>query len=355
MEASLPVFTREKVTSDADRTSRYLAGEFIDPCTIELDLTDTCTRSCPSCPFGANPANTRALSLRFLDRLFGVLGGRTPGLILSGGEPTVAPEFPRVLALARQRGFRQVATITNGTRLHLRPVQDALLEHGTAVRVSLYDWQNGGLNTVQETLARLVDLRERRDREGSGLEIGVSLLTSRARAPFFAAVAEAVVASGAADWLYFHPFCRDWSERPVQEDQETVLESIDALLPGLDGRIEVQVARDRYGDRPLHFSSFHAAHFLLQVGADGMNYLAPEAKYRPDSALLPLDERIDDDFLRNPARLERIRSIHSGNYAVIGTRHRGSVFSDTLENLLQGGNTREFSAGGSRFRYPDII
>lgn len=87
MRTSLPVFTRDKVTSDTERANRYLAGEVIDPSTVELDLTDACTRACPSCPFGANPSNSRALSLPFLDPGHGhlqVLPGETAGAIESG-------------------------------------------------------------------------------------------------------------------------------------------------------------------------------------------------------------------------------------------------------------------------------
>lgn len=355
MGEMLQVFAEDKVAVDADRTARWLAGESVFPNTIELDLTDSCTRACPACPFGASRLNTRYLSLRFLDRLFSILDGQTPGMILSGGEPTLSPHFPEVLALARRRGFRQIATISNGTRLHLPAIQDALLEHGTALRVSLYDWESGRLETARKTFAQVAHLRERADREGSRLEIGVSMLTSRKRLPYIGPVADLAAESG-AHWLYFHPFCRDWEVRPAQDDQTGVLEALDDVRDRLAGRIEVQVARDRYGDKALHFSSFHAAHFLLQIGADGVNYIAPEAKYRPESALVALDEDMDKDFLWHPDRLARIAALDSGRYPVIGTRHRGSIFSDHLERrMAERGASRGAAGASTRFRYPDII
>ncbi len=45
---------------------------------------------------------------------------------------------------------------------------------------------------------------------------------------------------------------------------------------------------DRYVDTGLSFDGYHAAHFLLVVGADGMNYLGAEVKYQPQYAIADL-------------------------------------------------------------------
>ena len=50
----------------------------------------------------------------------------------------------------------------------------------------------------------------------------------------------------------------------------------------------------------LRFSAYHAAHFLLVVGADGKNYLGAEVKYQPAFILWDLKNNWREDFLWHP-------------------------------------------------------
>ena len=153
------IFAPSKVAIHRERIEAYLRGENIYPVTIELDLTQRCTRACPACPYSAARSAGLTLELPFLDRLFSILGKNTPGLVLSGGEPTSVPHFPETVALAKEKGFREVAVISNGSMLHLPEVQAALLEHVTSIRVSLYDWQEGDSAYFVETLTKIRNLR----------------------------------------------------------------------------------------------------------------------------------------------------------------------------------------------------
>ena len=92
------VFGPSKVDTYHERTVAYLKGQQIAPVTIEMDLTQLCTRSCSGCPYGISRQKGLTLELPFLDKLFSVLGSRTPGIVLSGGEPTVVPHFPQTVA-----------------------------------------------------------------------------------------------------------------------------------------------------------------------------------------------------------------------------------------------------------------
>lgn len=343
------VFSPAKVLANGNRVERYLLGERIFPTTIEIDLTQRCTRVCPACPYSVSRRPGLTLPLSFIDRLFGILGPHTPGLVLSGGEATSLPDYPEVLAMARRRGFKEIATITNGTCLHLPRVQEGLVKHGTSVRVSLYDWQEGDTGTYKLTLRRLSALRERADRDGSGLSIGASILTRAEWTDRMPAVAMAAIEAG-AHWVYFHPFCVDWeSPAPHMADQTGVLDSIDELRDRADVCARVQVPAERYAEYPLVFRELHAAHFLLQIGADGMNYAGPECKYEPDCALLDLNEHMEDDFLWHPTRQAKIREISSRNYRHIGTRHRPPMFSDFIEKF------QHAKPGGSRDSLPAML
>jgi MoaA/NifB/PqqE/SkfB family radical SAM enzyme len=60
------------------------------------------------------------------------------GVILTGGEPTLHPELPRIAAYARQQGLH-VRIITNGSRLAEASFAEALAESGVElVHVSIY-------------------------------------------------------------------------------------------------------------------------------------------------------------------------------------------------------------------------
>ncbi len=348
------VFSPSKIRTHADRIEAFWNGDRIYPVTTELDLTQRCTRACEECPYSASRAPGYTLELPFLDRLFSVLGCHTPGLILTGGEPTSVPHYPQVLALARAKGFKEISTITNGTCLDRGPVQDALLEHASAVRVSMYDWQERDTPSFLRILRNIDLLRRRIEVERSPLQIGATLLTRTEWIPRSGPVAVAALEAG-VHWVYFHPFCIAWdSQRPRIADQTGVLEFFETLRAKAPSDANLQVPTARYLDYPLAFPELHAGHFLLQVGADGVNYAGPECKYEPDYALLDLNQYMKDDFLWHPRRLAGLRAINSSNYRFIGTRHRPPMFSDYLERTRPGtaGNGSENPFG---FIHPSLI
>jgi hypothetical protein len=332
------MYANHKCTLSEPQVEAYLAGRNIYPRTIEMDLTNRCTRACPTCPSAGSSMPAQVITADFADRFFAVLEGHTHGVIFSGGEPTSSPYYLDIIRLARRRGFKEIATISNGSELERPEIQDALMEHGTAIRVSLYDWYDNDTPapTFFKQLERIAALRQRVDRDGSKLEIGVAMLTSAKRLPRMLTAARHAMKSG-AHWLYFHPMCRDWNvARPVQEDQDGVLEAVADLRQTAPAGMGVFIPEQRYTRYPLQFSAFHSSHFLVQIGADGINYASPEAKYQANCALANLHEYMGDDFLWRPERLAAIRALNSDKYHFAGTRHRGAMFSDFIESCVQG-------------------
>jgi hypothetical protein len=350
------IFAPSKVNIDHAKVEAYLQGERIYPTTIELDLTQLCTRSCTGCPYSVSRQAGLTLQLPFLDRLFSILGPHTPGIVFSGGESTIVPHFPETAALAKKKGFREIAVISNGADIDRLEVQDALLANVTSIRISLYDWQEGDSPSFYGTLKKIEKLRNRIDKEGSGLEIGASILTHAEFNHRYEAVGLRALNAG-IDWLYFHPYCIDWDKRcPIKADQTGVLEAIEKFRGTAPKDANIQVPVERYLARPLHFDKLHGSFFLIQVGADGVNYAGPESKYEKDAELLDLNVYLEDDFLWHPQRLKRLNEINSGNYRFIGTKHRPPIFSDYIQKLIDLGNGQEFTGepAGS-FSYPSII
>ncbi len=329
------IFAPSKVNIDHQKIESYLNGEKFFPTTIELDLTQLCTRNCPGCPYGASRKPGLTLQLPFLDRLFGILGPNTPGIVFSGGEPTIVPHFPQTAAMARQKGFKEIAVISNGANIDLPQVQAALLKHISSIRISLYDWQEDDSESFKNSLKKIEVLRNLIDREGSKLEIGAAILTRRELNHRYTPVGLQALSAG-INWLYFHPYCINWDTGyPIQADQTGVLEAIEMLKEAAPKNSNIQVPVDRYSKKPLYFEKLHGAYFLIQVGADGVNYAGPECKYEKDAALLNLNHYMEDDFLWHPQRIEILNGINSHNYRCIGTKHRPPMFSDYIQRIIE--------------------
>jgi len=343
-----------KIASDRNRLEDYLAGEHIFPLSVEFDLTNTCNRSCLGCP-SVKATTKHFLSLEFIDRLLGILEGLTHGLLFTGGEPTIAPLFYRSLQLARKRKFTQTAVVSNGKCLDDKDVTRALLEEVTSLRISLYDWELGIDGPMAVTLANILSLRKAIERTGSNLSIGVSVLTDHTRVPELEKMVRVISGSG-AHWIYFHPSCKNWDlGQPIIVDQTAVLDEIERLQNAYSRIFPVFVGKERYGTQSLDFCNYHAANFLLVVGADGKNYLSPETKYNSDYVLADLSDSIEENFLWKEERLQRMR-YSSKDYACIGSRHRSVLYNDLIERIIAGRESlyTAYSIAG-KFIHPYIL
>jgi hypothetical protein len=221
----------------------------------------------------------------------------------------------------------------------------------------MYGWQAEIAPSFTDTLKKIEKLRSRIEKEGSKLEIGASMLTRTELNHRYEPVGLQALQSG-IDWLYFHPYCINWdTPRPIQADQTGVLEAIERLKKKASPNSSIQVPFERYYKNPLFFEKLHGAHFLIQVGADGINYLGPECKYEKDAELLDLNHYLEDDFLWHPQRIRRLGEVNSDNYRFIGTKHRPPMFSDYIQRLMNGANGNGAGPGAvsSHFSYPNII
>jgi uncharacterized radical SAM superfamily Fe-S cluster-containing enzyme len=90
-------------------------------CTILIEITERCNLSCPTCFAGSSPAHSNMMSMeeftRQVDQL--VAGGKSGSdmIQLSGGEPTIHPDFLEMVELLFDRGFKQVCINSNGIKL----------------------------------------------------------------------------------------------------------------------------------------------------------------------------------------------------------------------------------------------
>lgn len=91
-------------------------------CTTLVEITSRCNLNCPVC-FADSGGVASDPDLSTLIRMFASVMATTGGcnLQISGGEPTVRDDLPRIVGLAREAGFTFIQLNTNGIRLAESP------------------------------------------------------------------------------------------------------------------------------------------------------------------------------------------------------------------------------------------
>ena len=84
----------------------------------------------------------------------------------------------------------------------------------------------------------------------------------------------------------------------------------------------------------------------------------PEVKYQPRYVLADATGGRTPDFLWRPKRLRKIRAITSDRYPAAKSRHRGVLYNDFIERIIDTRQTREEKAilrAPDGFLFPHIL
>jgi uncharacterized radical SAM superfamily Fe-S cluster-containing enzyme len=110
-------------------------------CLALIEINEHCNLTCPVCFADSSPARGKHLPLKTIERMVDALVASEgePDLVqLSGGEPTLHPEFFEVLDIVRSRPIKHVMINTNGIRIAQEPDFVArLAEHKRGLEVYL--------------------------------------------------------------------------------------------------------------------------------------------------------------------------------------------------------------------------
>ena len=87
-------------------------------CTVILEITDRCNLGCPIC-YADSKGEGNDSPLETIDGWFKSAAHTSPGsnIQLSGGEPTLRDDLPKIVAMGRRAGFDFIQINTNGLRL----------------------------------------------------------------------------------------------------------------------------------------------------------------------------------------------------------------------------------------------
>ena len=89
-------------------------------CLTVIEVTDRCNLSCPTCYAMSSPNYGRHRTLEEIDKMMDVVvanEGEPDVVQLSGGEPTVHPDFFKILDLAKTKPIKHLMVNTNGIRI----------------------------------------------------------------------------------------------------------------------------------------------------------------------------------------------------------------------------------------------
>ena len=134
-------------------------------CNMLIEITQSCNLTCPTCYAGSSPQNKSFMSIdkfeSIIDGLLDIGKGEADLIQLSGGEPTIHPDFFDILQMAIDKGIKQVYINTNGIVLAKPDFAERLAKHGE--RVSVYLQFDGFKSSTYELLRGrdLTDIKRR--------------------------------------------------------------------------------------------------------------------------------------------------------------------------------------------------
>ena len=89
-------------------------------CLTLIEITDRCNLTCPTCYASSSPTHGRHRTLAEIEAMMDAIvksEGEPDVVQISGGEPTVHPDFFRILDMAKARPIKHLMVNTNGIRI----------------------------------------------------------------------------------------------------------------------------------------------------------------------------------------------------------------------------------------------
>lgn len=133
-------------------------------CLSLIEICDYCNLTCPICYAESSPERMQFRSLEHIEHMLDAVvrnEGQPDVVQISGGEPTLHPDFFRVLDLAKQRPIRHLMVNTNGIRIaqeedfvkrlaDYMPDFEVYLQFDSFEREALMELRGADLRSVRE-------------------------------------------------------------------------------------------------------------------------------------------------------------------------------------------------------------
>ena len=301
-------------------------------CISLIEVTDACNLRCPTCYANSGPERQNHRPLEQIEAMLdlAVRNEEEPSIVqISGGEPTIHPQFFEILDAARRRPIQHLMVNTNGIRI--------AKEDGFAERLKTYDpglevylqFDSFRLEAVQ--LLRAADTRKVHKRaleKLNDLNIGTTLVVTIRRGVNDDELGEII------EFARTQPCVRGVTFQPVQAAGR-----LDKYQDGYDverDRITLTEVRRRI----LEQTDLFAPEDILPVPCHA-DSVAMAYALKLDDKFIPLTGMIDPEILieggRNTIAYEREGVIKDKLFNLFSTHHspgsQAGAMSDLLEDM----------------------
>src|SRR5580698_2023606 len=294
-------------------------------CLTLVEVNDFCNLRCPICYAESGPERQTHRDLATIERMLDavVRNERHPDVVqISGGEPTLHPDFFGILDLARARPINHLMVNTNGTRIASDPeFARRLAEYMPGFELYL---QFDSLEEAPLLQLRGVDLRSVRRAAIERLnELGIStsLVVTLQRGVNDGEIGRIL------DYAAQQPCVRGVVFQPVQ-----AAGCIDGFDPAKDRLTLTEVRR-----RILQQTSMFRPEDVIPVPCHP-DSLAMAYALKVDGRVLPLTGLVPPDILinggRNTINFELDETLKANLFRTFSTNHSPQSASATLRELL---------------------
>jgi len=133
-------------------------------CLTLVEITDSCNLRCPVCYSSSGPERLEHRAVPIIEKMLDAVvrnEGQPDVVQISGGEPTIHPDFFQIMAMAQARPIRHLMVNTNGVRIaqdeefvkqlaDLGPDFEIYLQFDSFERSTLMDFRGADLRSVRE-------------------------------------------------------------------------------------------------------------------------------------------------------------------------------------------------------------
>lgn len=294
-------------------------------CLTILEVTDACNLACPVCYANSGPDRTTARNLATIERMLDAIvanEGEPDVVQISGGEPTIHPQFFEILDAAKRRPIRHLMLNTNGLRIANEPgFAERLASYAPGFELYLQfdSFERKALMTL-----RGADLRQTRERALARLnDVGLSttLVVTVAKGVNDHEIGKII------DYAAAQPCVRGVTLQPIHFAGRTDTVAVDSA------RLTLTEVRQKLLDQTSMFTAEDIIPVPCNPDALAMGYAL-----KTDAGVMPLTRYIGPDVLlagaRNTIVFESDRILKDHVFKLFSTSHGPEQQASGLAALL---------------------